>query len=346
MTDRVSEGIHVPIFFTTKIVYTPAMNKNRKPHIKVSSKLHPRNKHSGRYDFKLLIKSCPLLAPFVTLNPYNELTIDFFNPEAVLMLNRVLLKHYYGIDHWNIPKNYLCPPIPGRADYIHYIADLLGTCNQGKIPRGEQINCLDIGVGANCIYPIIGAHEFGWSFIGADIDPVAIKSANKIIAMNSALTGKVELRLQNNPSNIFQGIIQPNEFIDITLCNPPFHASETQARSGTKRKLTNLTGNKDHPLTLNFGGKHNELWCKGGESGFVQRMIVQSMQFSNSCFWFSTLISKKSNLEHVYKELNKASCVEIKTIPMEQGNKTSRIVAWTFLSKEQQEQWVTTRWNT
>ena len=233
------------------------MTKNKKLPLKALSKIHPRNKHGGRYDFKLLIKSSPLLAPFVTLNPNKELTIDFFNPEAVLMLNRALLKQYYGIAHWNIPKNYLCPPIPGRADYIHHIADLLGTCNQGMIPRGEQITCLDIGVGANCIYPIIGTHEFGWSFIGADIDPIAIKSANKIIAMNSALAGTIKVRLQNNPHDVFQGIIQPNEMIDLTLCNPPFHTSEIQARSGTQRKITNLTGNKNQRPTLNFGGQHN-----------------------------------------------------------------------------------------
>lgn len=318
------------------------MTKNKKAPIKVKSGLHPRNKHCGRYDFKLLIESCPLLAPFVTLNPYNELSIDFFNPEAVTMLNRALLYHYYGIINWNIPENYLCPPIPGRADYIHHIADLLSSYNQGAIPK---ITCLDIGVGANCIYPIIGNNEFGWSFIGADIDPVAIKSANKIIAMNAVLTGTIELRLQNNLDDIFQGVIKHNEFIDLTICNPPFHASAAEARSGTQRKLINLTGKKIHQPTLNFGGQHNELWCEGGEKGFVRRMILQSKQFSNSCFWFSTLISRQTNLERVYQELNKASPVEIKTIPMEQGNKKSRIVAWTFLSLEQQKQWVNTRWN-
>jgi len=36
---------------------------------------------------------------------------------------------------------------------------------------------------------------------------------------------------------------------------------------------------------------------------------------------------------------------EVKTIPMGQGNKTSRIVAWTFLSKEQQKEWRNKRWN-
>lgn len=322
------------------------MNKNKKEPAKAVPKLHPRNKHRGRYDFKQLIESCPALAPFVRLNPYNDLSIDFFNPEAVTMLNRALLKHYYGITHWNIPKQYLCPPIPGRADYIHYIADLLASHNRdGNIPTGNKIKCLDIGVGANCIYPIIGSYEYRWSFIGADIDLIAIKSANNIIKMNPALADNIEIRLQRHPKDIFQGIIKPNEFIDITICNPPFHASEAEAKSGTLRKLHNLTGKKNLQLTLNFGGQHNELWCEGGEKRFVKNMILQSKQFAHSCLWFSTLISKQANLDSVYLELRKVSASEIKTIPMEQGNKISRIVAWTFLLPEEQKKWVENRWN-
>lgn len=306
-------------------------------------KLHPRNKHRERYDFKKLIECCPPLSPFVKLNPYNDLSIDFFNPQAVKMLNKALLKLYYDIGDWDIPQNYLCPPIPGRADYIHYIADLLSHENNGKIPVGNQITCLDIGVGANCVYPIIGNKEYGWSFIGADIDPVAIQSANKIIASNPALQGKVEIRLQANPKDIFLGIIQKNEFIDITLCNPPFHVSAAEARSGTLRKLTNLTNKKTNTPTLNFGGQNNELWCEGGEKRFVRDMILQSKQFSTSCLWFSTLIAKQVNLKSVYDELKKANALEIKTIPMGQGNKISRIVAWTFLTLEQKKKWRNTR---
>jgi 23S rRNA (adenine1618-N6)-methyltransferase len=39
------------------------------------------------------------------------------------------------------------PPIPGRADYIHQIADLLATCNKKVVPTGADIRILDIGVG-------------------------------------------------------------------------------------------------------------------------------------------------------------------------------------------------------
>jgi len=312
----------------------------KKEHPKEKTELHSRNRHRERYDFKQLIESCPELAPFVLLNSYNDESIDFFDPEAVKMLNKALLKHYYCISHWDIPKNYLCPPIPGRADYIHHIADVLGSSNKGKIPTGSQIKCLDIGVGANCIYPIIGNKEYGWSFVGSEIDTVAIESANRIIEGNPLLKGKIEIRLQRNPQDIFTGIIQKDELFDLTICNPPFHASLAEAQSGTLRKLTNLSHKKITKPILNFGGQNSELWCEGGEERFVKEMIFQSKQFSASCLWFSTLLSKTSSLKGVEEALKRAEAVEVKVIPMGQGNKKSRIVAWTFFAGEQQKKWI------
>lgn len=321
------------------------MQNKKKEHPKEKTKLHPRNKHRERYDFKQLIDSCPGLAKFVKLNIYNDQSIDFFNPEAVKMLNKALLKHYYDIGKWNIPDNYLCPPIPGRADYIHYIADLLGSKNNNKIPTGNKIICLDIGVGANCVYPIIGNKEYGWSFIGTDTDPISIESANKIIELNPVLKGEIKLKLQQNPKDIFYGVIKKGEHIDITICNPPFHASLAEAKTGTLRKLHNLNRNKITKPILNFGGKNSELWCEGGEKRFIRDMVIQSKQFPSSCFWFSTLVSKQSNLKSIYKALKKAEAVEVETIPMGQGNKKSRIIAWTFLTRGQQKIWMDTRWN-
>jgi 23S rRNA (adenine1618-N6)-methyltransferase len=320
------------------------MIKKKKEHPAEKIKLHPRNRHRHRYDFKQLINSCPELAPFVKLNNYNDESIDFFDPTAVKMLNKALLMDFYGVRNWDIPQNYLCPPIPGRADYIHYMADLLGSRNNGEIPTGKKIKCLDIGVGANCVYPIIGNKEYGWSFIGSDIDPVSIESAAKIIESNPFLKDSVELRLQNNTEDIYKGIIHTNELIDLSVCNPPFHASLSEARSGTLRKLSNLRSKKVTTPALNFGGQNNELWCKGGEQEFVRVMISQSKIFAASCFWFSTSISKQANLKNAYKTLGNVGAVEVKTIPMGQGNKAGRIVAWTFLSKEQQENWKNSRW--
>jgi 23S rRNA (adenine1618-N6)-methyltransferase len=321
------------------------MLQKKKEHPKEKLSLHLSNKHRERYNFKELIGSYPELAPFVRLNDYNDESIDFSNAEAVLSLNKALLKHYYGINYWSIPSGYLCPPIPGRADYMHHIAELLGSCNKGIVPIGNQVKCLDVGVGASCIYPIIGNKEYGWSFVGSDIEPAALKSASVIIEQNESLKGIVELRLQPDLNDLFCGIIQKDEHFDLTICNPPFHASWEEARAGTLRKLSNLNQKRITKPILNFGGKSNELWYEGGEEKFVQKMITQSKQFASSCFWFSTLISKSSHLEHVYKILQLAEVFEVKTIPMAQGNKTSRIVAWTFLNLEQQRNWIKRRWS-
>lgn len=318
----------------------------KKEHSKEKLKLHPRNRNRERYDFTRLAQDFPELLQFVRPNLYGDQSIDFADPEAVKNLNKAILKHHYGIDNWDIPENYLCPPIPGRADYMHHIADFLARNNYGKIPLGPGVKCLDIGVGASCIYPIIGNTEYGWSFIGSDIDPVAIASSIRIIESNPTLNGKVECNLQTNPKDFFYGIIRRDELIDLSVCNPPFHASAMEAQEGTIRKLNNLKLNKSNEPILNFGGQNHELWCDGGEDKFVRNMIWQSLKFAKTCFCFSTLISKESNLKSVYRTLKEVGAAESETISMGQGNKTSRIVAWTFLTHEEKNKWRNSRWNT
>lgn len=301
--------------------------------------LHPRNPHRFRYDFTLLTEKLPELKQFISINEHTIETIDFSDPDAVKALNKALLITYYDIKYWDIPKNYLCPPIPGRADYIHYIADLLGSSNNGVVPEGNTIEGLDIGIGANCIYPIIGNAAYGWSFVGTDIDEKAIENCSKIISENPVLIDAISLQLQSESRFIFKNIITPEDKFAFTICNPPFHSSQEDATKGTIRKISNLENKKtDNPI-LNFGGQNAELWCKGGELGFITQMIYESAKYPMQCFWFTTLVSKQSHLTSIYKTLNKANVVEIKTIDMSQGQKTSRIVAWTFLSTKQQKDW-------
>ena len=321
------------------------MKAKKKEQPKEKEKLHPRNQHKERYDFVALIKSCSELGEFVKPNIHGDDSIDFANPDAVKWLNKAILKHYYGINYWDIPENYLCPPIPGRADYIHHISDLLRTSNYGKIPTGQKVKCVDIGVGANCVYPIIGIKEYDWSFIGSDVDSISIESAQKIIDSNENLQSKIELRLQPAKNDVFRNILNEDELIDVTICNPPFHSSLEEATKGTNRKIKNLSDKKPTKTVLNFGGQNAELFCEGGEERFIGTMIRQSRQFRNSCFWFSTLVSKQSSLKSIQEALKKAEVEETITIPMGQGNKTSRIVAWTFLTKEQQKIWKNTKWN-
>jgi 23S rRNA (adenine1618-N6)-methyltransferase len=266
-------------------------------------------------------------------NPYGDESVNFFDPEAVKMLNKALLKHFYGISYWDIPAGYLCPPIPGRADYLYHIADLLASGNHGTIPTGNSIRCLDIGTGANCIYPIVGNRLFGWSFVGTEIDPIAKENAEAIISKNDCLTGDIEIRLQKNPGDIFKNVILAGEYFDLTLCNPPFHSSAEEAVSGSRQKLSNLKRKRISQPLLNFGGLSNELWCEGGEEQFIQRMIAESRQISTQCGWFSTLVSKSAHLPGIRHALKLAEASEIKTIEMSQGNKVSRIVAWKFVTR-------------
>jgi 23S rRNA (adenine1618-N6)-methyltransferase len=308
------------------------------------ARLHSRNKNRERYDLSALTSSNPELTNYVKPNKFGVDSVDFSNPIAVKLLNKALLNHYYGIKSWDFPDENLCPPIPGRADYIHHIADLLGENNSDTIPFGDKITCLDVGLGASCIYPIIGVTEYAWKFIGTDIDPKSIASAQNIVNSNSSLKDKIECRLQKNPKDVFHGIIGKEDKIDLTICNPPFHSSIEEAQKGTRRKIKNLSGKKVKTPELNFAGISNELICDGGEYQFIQNMIRESKRISKNCYWFSSLVSKQSNLKGIYKLLEKIEANQIKTIPMGTGNKSSRIVAWTFLSREEQKEWRETRW--
>ena len=301
--------------------------------------LHERNFHNDRYDFKALIQSEPSLNEFVKPNKYGDLSIDFANPQAVIALNKALLSFFYGIKNWSIPSDYLCPPIPGRSDYIHHIADLLAASNGGKIPKGSNIKGLDVGIGANCIYPIVGVSVYGWSFTGSDIDEVALKSAQNIINSNESLKENIIVKLQTNSKNIFKNIISKEDKFDFTLCNPPFHKSQKDAIAGNKRKVQNLTKQVVSKAALNFGGKHNELWCEGGEVAFIKKMIKESKEFSKNCLWFTTLVSRKENLDFIYDALEDIDVLEYKTINMAHGQKISRVIAWTFLTQDEQKAW-------
>lgn len=307
-------------------------------------KLHPRNPHRARYNFSLLADSCPELAPYIQLNQYDSQTINFADPNAVKVLNRALLNHFYGVLFWDIPDGYLCPPIPGRADYIHYLADLLADSNEGQIPRGRNVRALDVGTGANCVYPIVGSQEYGWQFVGTDVNPVAVQSAQAVVDANPSLKKRIKLRQQSEEQKVFDGIWQDDDLFDVTLCNPPFHDSETAMASENKRKWRGLKA-ESNKTTLNFGGHGPELWCEGGEVGFITRMIKESVIYKDRCFWFTSLVARKENLAAVYRALSSAGAVQVKTVEMAQGQKVSRFVAWSFLEPAQIDFWRDTRWH-
>ena len=292
--------------------------------------LHPRNKHVGRYDFDQLIKTHPDLNLHVTKNKVGEKTIDFSNPIAVKALNKALLMHFYNLDYWNIPKTNLCPPIPGRAEYIHHVADLLAESNNGVIPIGNSVRILDIGIGANCIYPIIGNHEYGWTFVGTEVDKQSMLSAETILSKNPKLNENVTVRFNDNKRYAFKYLLEAEELFDFVICNPPFHASREEANKGSERKIKNLGGKVTEKPVLNFSGQNNELWCEGGELAFIRNMIYESVHFKNQCKWFSSIVSKKGNLKALYKDLKKVDVKNSTTLHLQNGNKTTQIICWQF----------------
>ncbi len=296
----------------------------------VKPMLHPRNQHRDGYDFERLIVKSPELQGVTTRNPRGQLTIDFQDANAVRMLNRALLMAHYGVDYWDIPASYLCPPIPGRVDYIHHLADLLAESNGREIPHGSDIRALDIGTGASLVYPLTGRHEYGWAFTGVDIDPVSLGSARHICERNGL---SIKLRRQTNAMDVFHGVLLANDIFHVTLCNPPFHASPARAQEGTLRKWRNL--GKGHSADLNFGGQNAELWCEGGEIGFIARMIEQSVDFAGQCLWFTCLVSRKDSLKPLVRLLKTAQVDEFRVVEMAQGQKTSRFLAWTYYPEQQ-----------
>jgi len=281
-----------------------------------------------------LCESCPALREFITATPTGEPTVNFADPQAVKTLNKALLAHFYGVAQWDIPDGYLCPPVPGRADYIHHLADLLAEGNNGTVPA--QATILDIGTGSNLIYPLIGVHEYGWRFTGSEVDPQAFANATAIINGNPGMARAIRLRRQKEASAIFAGVIHKNEQYDATLCNPPFHDSAESARAGSERKRRNLGQAAD--AALNFGGQQQELWCEGGEVAFIKKMIAESAQFARQVKWFTTLVSRSENLPPLYRALTDVGAVKVVKKEMAQGQKQSRFIAWTFMDNDKRRQ--------
>ena len=287
--------------------------------------MHPKNKHQGKYDLDNLVSINPRLEQYLTTTPRGDQSIDFANPDAVKILNQAILKNSYGIDFWDFPTGHLCPAVPGRAEYIHHIAELLETESSHK-----DITCLDIGTGASCIYPIIAVTEYNWLCIGTDISSVSIKSAQRIIDNNPQLKNRVQLRHQRQRHHIFKHMIEKNESINVTICNPPFYGSAEESISNTKRKQRSLTQPIKSTTKSNFSGTAPELICDGGEKRFISTMIKESHLYRDQVKWFTSLVSKEKNLNPLIGHMKNYKPKDIRTIDINIGNKKSRILAWTF----------------
>jgi 23S rRNA (adenine1618-N6)-methyltransferase len=275
--------------------------------------MHLRNIHRYGYDFQKLTATHPELEKHLVQSPTGDVTIDFGDAASILEFNTALLKHHYKIKYWRLPEGSLYPPIPGRADYIHHISDLVG--------KGEKKG-LDIGCGASAIYPILGNNIYDWKMVGCDVIDESVAFAKKNTLKNDA----IEIRHQVDRGHLLKGVIREDENYDFTMCNPPFYASEEEAVKANMVKQRKLGTYEER---RNFAGHAHELWCNGGEALFIKRMIKESVAFKSQVGWFTCLLSRKQNLKKPLKQLEKLGA-ESKVIVMTTGNKESRFVAWRF----------------
>ncbi len=290
--------------------------------------MHSQNPYAERYDLKRLSEHHQDLQQHLVLNPSGEETIDFNSSKAVYALNKAMLLADFNLSNYEIPTGYLIPPIPGRLDYLLHIQDFLQE--ELKIPAAAKLRGLDVGSGANAIYCILGVQYFNWNMVGAESDPQATTIAKANMHHAKKLEDKVEIRQQEDKRFLLTNIIRDNERFDFTVCNPPFHSSRDAAVKGSLRKLKNLgvaTHSADYKL--NFEGQANELWCNGGESLFIKRLIKESVLFKDQVKVFSSLVAKSENLPKIEKQLTKAKA-NYKIIATELGNKKSRIILWWF----------------
>ena len=155
-----------------------------------------------------------------------------------------------------------------------------------------------------------------------------------IVQSNPQLEKLVELRLQKDPGAIFKGIINPTDRFELTMCNPPFHASKAEARAANQRKRNNLNKGRaaGSNSPLNFGGQNGELWCAGGEIGFLTRMANESIEYASQVYYFTSLVSKGENIAPLKKLLSRLGAQKIDVIRMSQGQKVSRLLVWSFLA--------------
>lgn len=274
-----------------------------------------KNLNKSSYDFNLLAQRHDELNPYIILK-HGKHTIDFSDYNAIYHLNKALLKTYYAVTDWELPKGYLCPTVPGRMKYLQILNELI---------QKETVHGIDIGTGASGIYCILAAKQYQWRMDGIDSNFEAYQWAKKNILLAGGISNLVSIRFQENNANIIKGALDASCHYNFTMCNPPFYSSEKEALKVSMQKSDRLQLSS----VTNYGGHAKELWCNGGEALFIKRMIKESVAFKDQVTYFTCLVSNKQNLEKLVKLIRKLSAKEMVKV-MTIGNKVSHILIWQF----------------
>jgi len=176
----------------------PVLKKRRQSHPERDSSLlhHPLNPYRDNPpDYKALAQQCPDgLGKFLSHDGSG--VINFTDARAVAELNKALLQVDMGL-FVEFHEKRLCPPVPNRLNYLCWLAELLQLRGvdekQESTGAARAAHVLDIGVGASCIYPLLGAHMYGWTVSGVEIDEESLACARRNVAANPSVSPRIRL---------------------------------------------------------------------------------------------------------------------------------------------------------
>ncbi|KAK3421064.1 hypothetical protein EUGRSUZ_G01768 [Eucalyptus grandis] len=347
-------------------------NKKRRREQQPRPAIHPRNKYSENPpDFALLASLYPSFNPFVSYGRDARPRIDWTDFNATRELTRVLLLHDHGL-HWWIPDGQLCPTVPNRSNYIHWIEDLLSSEIIPKINNNaDNIRGFDIGTGANCIYPLLGASLLGWSFVGTDMMDVALEWAERNVKTNPQISELIEIRKVNTYMDAVLGEDSSKEDLQCygSKTNPSNSIGSESAPVPSSRRDDAVEENSysGPPIlfgvvrdgeTFDFcmcnppffesmeeaglnpktscGGTPQEMVCPGGEKAFITRIIEDSVRLKQSFRWYTSMVGRKSNLKSLIAKLREVGVTIVKTTEFVQGQTCRWGIAWSFVPPARQ----------
>ncbi|ORY98086.1 hypothetical protein BCR43DRAFT_563402 [Syncephalastrum racemosum] len=279
---------------------------------------HSRNIYANKpLDFEILVKEFPALEPFITVHK-NRLQFDFLNADGQRALTKALLKRDFGLSV-KLPHDRLCPPVPNRLDYILWVEDILHETLPGK----KSYKGIDIGVGASCIYPLLGcARNKDWSFLGTETDTVSYKYAQKNVKRNN-MDDRIKIKFNNDRTSVLTP--EKDTSYDFCMCNPPFYASQ--------QEIDDAADAKELPPYAICTGSASEMITQGGEYSFIETMINQSLDYKDHITWFTSLIGRKKTIKPLLAILKEKGIENYAVRDFCLGKTKRWAIAWSFGSK-------------
>ncbi|KAG9333948.1 hypothetical protein JZ751_009351 [Albula glossodonta] len=244
----------------------------------LNKSMHPRNRYKDKPpDFAYLASKYPEFQQHVHTN----------------LTGRV------GIE---IPLERLIPTVPLRLNYIHWVEDLIGAQGEGESGPRRGI---DIGTGASCIYPLLGATMNGWFFLATEVDDICFDYAKKNVEHNGL-------------SDLIKVVKVPQK----TLL---MDALKEESALGVNSR----NSRRPPPSSVNTGGV-TEIMAEGGELEFVKRIIHDSLQLKKRLRWYSCMLGKKCSLAPLKEELRKQGVSKVTHTEFCQGRTMRWALAWSF----------------